>query len=87
MLDFLQVPHHQGHLLALPRDPAGARGRPHQDGGEGRAEEQLQALPAGPEDRSEDPDSVEHQRGPADLPQGQGQIQGVGERYSLEVSQ
>ena len=49
----LQVPHHEGHLAALPRDPPGAGGGPHQDGGEGGHQEQLQALPARPEDRSE----------------------------------
>lgn len=40
----LQVPHDEGHLAAVPCDPAGARGGPLQDGGEGRRQEQLQAI-------------------------------------------
>ena len=46
---FHQVPHHQGHLAPVPRDPASQRGRKVKDGGQGRREKQLQAFPPGPE--------------------------------------
>lgn len=49
----LQVSHHQGHHPALQGYSPGAGGGPHQTGGQGGHQVQLQALTAGSEDRGE----------------------------------
>lgn len=49
-LVFIQIPYHEGHISPVPRNPTGARGGPHQDGGESGPQEQLQTLVVGPKD-------------------------------------
>lgn len=79
-----QIPHHEGHIVAVPRDTARARGRSDEDGSEGGAEVEFQAVVARPEDRGARADAAEHRRRPVDMPEGQGEVQGFGERDRLE---
>lgn len=67
---YLQIPYHEGYIIALPRDTVSTRGGPNENGGQGGPEIKLQALVAGAEDRGARPDAVEHRRRAADMFEG-----------------
>lgn len=78
------LPHHQGYIVAVPSHTAGQGGGSHAHGSQGRAQVQLQTFAARPEDRSENTHAAKHRRRAAAVPEGQGQVQGVGQRDCVE---
>lgn len=80
----LQISHHEGYIASFPRDTVGTRGGPDEDGGQGGAEVEFQALVAWTEDRGACADAVEHRWRTADMSEGQGKVQGIRERNRVE---
>ena len=69
-----QVPNDEGHFVAVPSNPSGAWGGPHENGGEGGRQVEFQTVAAGPEDRNPHSDAAQHLRRPATLHEGKSQI-------------